>query len=211
MRRYVNNLKSEKGRYIPLTKIFFQCDTLTLAEKLLGVCLVHRLKEGRLIGRIVETEAYLQKDPASHSFNGKSNRNAPMFGPPGRAYIYFTYGMHYCFNIVGGEKGRGEAVLIRALEPLQGEARMRKHRAQSSSKKTFQLKELCNGPAKLVQAMGISADRNNTSLLSGSLRLMSLPRASSEAVVRARRIGISKGQKHPYRFYLKDNPFVSKK
>ena len=203
-------MASKQRCYTPLPKRFFNCDTLTLAKKLLGVCLVHRLKEGKVIGRIVETEAYLHDDPASHSFNGESGRNRAMFGPAGHAYVYFTYGMHHCFNVVANGEGKGEAVLIRALEPLEGIEIMRQCRAKKSPKKQWSDRELCNGPAKLVQAMGIAARHNHDSLFKGPLKLTQINFTPTETVARTQRIGISKGKEFPYRFFLKNNPFVSR-
>jgi len=116
-----------------------------VAKNLLG-CV---LRNGGTAGIIVETEAYSQDDAASHSFRGLTKRNSPMFGAPGTIYVYFTYGMHNCFNIVTNEEGIGEAVLIRALEPIEGAEIMKKRRG------TENIRELCSGPARLVQALGI--------------------------------------------------------
>jgi len=111
-----------------LPQTFYEQDTITVAKRLLGCYLVHLEGEETTLGRIVETEAYLVHDPAAHSFIGKTKRNSVLFGPVGHAYVYFIYGMHYCFNVVTGREGMGEAVLIRALEPLQGMLVMRKRR-----------------------------------------------------------------------------------
>ena len=187
-----------------LTKSFFKKDTLEIAKALLGCYLVNETKQGKTIGKIVETEAYLADDPASHSFNGKTKRNEAMFGPSGKAYVYFTYGMYNCFNIVTKEKGIGEAVLIRALEPLSGIELMKERR------KTENLKNLCSGPAKLVQAMGISKEHNGVDLLNGKLQICKGKSIIKGSIIKTKRIGISKGVNLPYRFYIKDSSFVSK-
>jgi len=157
--------------------------------------------EGKSIGRIVETEAYLEDDPASHSFRGKTKRNEVMFGSPGRAYIYFTYGMHHCFNVVTNIEGVGEAVLIRALEPISGIELMKKRRGIED------VKNLCNGPAKLFVAMGISKEMNGLNLESGKLRI----EQSNDRfdIISSNRIGISQGSDLKYRFFIKGNEFVS--
>ena len=165
--------------------------------------LVHESPEGRTIGKIVETEAYLHNDPAAHSFSGRTKRNSPMFEKPGTAYVYFTYGMHFCFNVVTAEEGVGEAVLIRALEPVEGIALMKKRRKQED------VQQLCNGPAKLVQAMGIHKNHNIHFLLNKPLYLEQREREKIK-IVSVTRIGISKAVEKKWRFYLKNNPFVSR-
>lgn len=194
----VNNMK-------PLTKSFFSKSTLEVAKNLLGCILISKNKEGITIGKIVETESYLQNDPSSHSYNGKTLRNSPMFNSPGHAYVYFTYGMYFCFNVSTNKKGIGEAVLIRALEPLEGIDLMKKRRKKED------LKELCNGPAKLVQALGITKEQNNLFLLdkNSSLVLCNGKKEKFE-IIQTKRIGISKGIELPHRFYVKGSGFVSK-
>jgi DNA-3-methyladenine glycosylase len=188
---------------------FYQVDTPELAQKLLGKLLVH----GQTSGIIVETEAYLgTRDPASHAYRGPGKRNAVMFGHPGHAYIYFTYGMHYCFNVVGGPEEVGEAVLIRALEPVDGIEVMQQRR------KTDVLKLLCSGPAKLVQALGIAKEHNGTSLVDGPIQIHepsgshhpSTGSGNKLEIVTAPRIGISQAVNLPLRFYIKGSPFVSR-
>jgi len=180
---------------------FFSKPTLNLAKSLLGSYLIHKTPQGIISGIIIETEAYLNDDPASHSFNGKTKRNSPMFLPPGHVYIYFTYGMHYCFNIVSNKEGIGEAILIRSLEPLKGINLMKNRR------KTQDLHNLCSGPAKLVQALGITKDQNSLPL-QGNLKI--IPKEQSFTIVTTTRIGISHGSFLPYRFYIKGNIFLSK-
>lgn len=177
-------------------------DALSAAKLLLGCKLVHETPEGKTSGIIVETEAYHQDDPASHSFNGATKRTQVMFGESGHAYVYFTYGMHYCFNIVTGRTGQGQAVLVRALEPIEGIELMKKRRAADD------IHQLTNGPAKLTQAMGINLKNNGQNILSGNLRIEPGPKPAK--IMRTTRVGISKAQNLPWRFYIKGNEFVSK-
>lgn len=172
------------------------------ARALLGWKLVHESPEGRLSGYIVEVEAYTQDDPASHTFRGQTNRNAAMFEEAGSIYVYFTYGMHYCVNIVCGPKGRGEGVLIRALEPVDGIHIMQRRR------KTETKLQLTNGPAKITQALGITREFTG-SVIGDKLHLVSgiIP----EMVIQTERVGISKAQEQPWRFYVSGNPYVSRK
>ncbi len=190
-----------------LTKSFFNKTTIEIAKSLLGKRVIHKTCNGILSGKIVETEAYLEKDPASHSFRGQTTRNSAMFGNPGGAYIYFTYGMHHCFNIVTNKKGIGEAVLIRALEPLKGIELMKQAR------NTHKIENLCSGPGKLVQALNISKDHNGISLIdkNSPLILSNGDNISEDNIVKTKRIGISTGIELPHRFYIKDNPFISRK
>ncbi|MDP3727967.1 MAG: DNA-3-methyladenine glycosylase [bacterium] len=180
----------------------FKKDTKDFAQELLGMYLIHESPEGKTIGKIVETEAYLWNDPAAHSFRGKTMRNSPMFGKPGTAYVYFTYGMHYCFNVVTANVGIGEAVLIRALEPIEGIELMKKRRKRED------LYNLCNGPAKLVQAMGISKEHNTHFLLHKPLYLEERKKEMF-SIVKKTRIGISLAKNKLFRFYIKGNDFVS--
>jgi len=183
---------------------FFDKDTITIAQSLLGLYLIHESPEGKTVGKIVETEAYLFNDPAAHSYRGKTPRNAPMFEKAGTSYVYFTYGMHYCFNIVTEKEGIGEAVLIRALEPIEGIELMKQRRKQED------ISQLCNGPAKLVQAMGITKDHNNISLQEKPLYIEERKKEKF-SIAKKPRIGISLAKSKPFRFYIKGNPFVSRK
>lgn len=177
---------------------FFNQDTREAAKELLGKYLVN----GNVVGKIVETEAYLQDDPGSHSFKGKTKRNEKMFGKPGTAYVYTIYGIHNCFNIVTKQEGVGEAVLIRALEPISGIDLMKRRR------KTKDVKSLCSGPGKLVSAMGISKKHNGIDLIKGKLRVIG--KKSSHEIVETKRIGLTNGKDLDYRFYIKGNDFVSR-
>lgn len=178
-------------------------NSVAAARALLGWRLVHESPEGRTAGCIVETEAYDMDDPASHTFNGMTMRNAAMFEPAGTIYVYFTYGLHYCMNIVTGAKGDGQAVLIRALEPIEGIELMKKRRG------TADIRQLTNGPAKLVQAMGIGPRHNGTALGHGGIFLE--PGIEAAEAAQTIRVGISKAADHPWRFYAAGSPFVSKR
>lgn len=192
-----------------LPQTFYAQETVSVAKQLLGCYLVHLEGEETTLGRIVETEAYLANDPASHSFIGKTPRNSVMFGPVGHAYVYFIYGMHYCVNAVTGQAGSGEAVLIRALEPLQGIAVMQQRR------RTQKPQLLCNGPARLTEALAITRAFNGLPFFEGPLQiwsadsLASAPVIDEDDIVQTTRIGIGKAKELPLRFYLKGNRFIS--
>lgn len=183
-----------------------ELDTLTVAKSLLGYTLVHESHEGITAGIIVETEAYLTDDPACHAYRRKSLRNAPMFGEAGTIYVYQIYGMHFCVNISTNKKDIGEAVLIRALQPTEGIELMQERRNTNS------LKNLCSGPGKLVQAMGIHRAMNNWQIMDSDLKIISPEiQIPENQIITTTRIGITQGADLPYRYYLKDNIFVSKK
>lgn len=187
-----------------LPKSFFEGKTVEeFANALLGCELVHQTPEGTTAGIIVETESYHQTDEASHSYNGKTKRTEVMFGPPGHAYVYFTYGMHWCFNITAEPAGTGAGVLIRALEPTQGIELMKKRRSKEN------IHDLCSGPSKLVQAMGITKDDYGKPVVRGEFGLNPREKAASLSIRSGPRIGIKKAVHRPWRFWIRDNPFVS--
>jgi DNA-3-methyladenine glycosylase len=185
---------------------FLNGSVVEVAKRLLGCELEVTLDGMTIRVRIVETESYDQTDVASHSYKGQTQRTKSMFGPSGYLYVYFTYGMHYCCNIVVGEDGYGAAVLLRAVEPLNGAdkilARRRLHKSGV---------ELTNGPAKLCQAMGIDRQLNGHDLTVTPLKLIVTDALPDSMVVTTTRIGISRGTDLPWRFYIKNNPFVSVK
>ncbi len=175
-----------------------------VAPRLLG-CLLEREIDGfRLLVRIVETEAYDQSDLASHSYKGQTAKNQVMFGPSGHLYVYFTYGMHYCCNVVVGPKGHGSAVLIRAVEPIEGEDIMSANRHDRTGV------ALTNGPAKLCQALAINKLLNGHDLKNQPLRLIMGEKLPTNVTTQTTRIGISRAKDVPWRFYIRDNPYVSR-
>ncbi len=186
-------------------------DTLSIAKNLLGYTFIHENGAGKTAGIIVETEAYLQNDPACHAYRKKSVRNAPMFAKAGTIYVYQIYGMHFCLNISTNQTDIGEAVLIRALEPKEGLELMEERRLKTSKLKQIKPKNLCSGPAKLVQAMGIHKRMNDWHILDSDLKIIS-PKIQivENEIITTTRIGITQGADLPYRFYIKGNKFVSK-
>lgn len=189
----------------PLSRSFYARPSLVVARDLLGRLLVRRLPDVTLVGRIVECEAYQEDDPASHSFRGLTNRTEVMFGPPGRLYVYFTYGMHFCMNVVTGHDGEGSAVLLRAVEPLEGLDWMVERRGVTPARL------LCSGPARLTQAYGIGRGHNGTNLLAGGDVFIAPGRRLPDARVGAGpRVGITAAAERPWRFFEVGSPFVSR-
>jgi len=184
---------------------FLQQPAELVAPRLLGCELVRELDGQAIRCRIVEAEAYDQADAASHSYKGKTPRTEIMFGPADRLYVYFTYGMHYCCNVVTGPEGYGSAVLIRAVEPIEGQEIMKSYRNDIEGV------SVSNGPAKLCQALMIDRALNGHDLRQPPLRLVVRPALAKAEVMQATRIGISQAKDVPWRFYTKDSPYVSKK
>lgn len=183
-----------------------------VAPKLLGQYLIHRTAETTYIGRIVETEAYggsyrRMADDGAHSFRGLTKRTEPMFCAGGVSYVYLIYGMYHCVNIVTGPEGSGQAVLIRAVEPVAGIEHMLENRRMQAVKPA-----VSNGPGKLCRAMDITLAQNRLDLCGSELYIARPAEQPRFAVVRTTRINIDyavKGKQFPWRFYIKDNPYVS--
>jgi DNA-3-methyladenine glycosylase len=181
-----------------LKRGFFDRSVHKIAPELIGATL---LVNG-VGGRIVEVEAYHQTDPAAHSYRGPTARNAVMFGPPGYAYVYRSYGIHWCLNFVCEAAGSASAVLIRALEPCDGLAAMRRRRGLA------QARQLCSGPGKLCQALGVSSRHNGLPLDRAPFELYA--REGKAEVVTGVRVGISKAVEKPWRYGLMGSRFLSK-
>jgi len=193
-----------------MNQAFFRQDTVELARKLIGCLLVHRTPEGTAGGMIVETEAYAGSvDKACHAYRNRSERTEIMYHAGGCAYVYLIYGMHYCFNVVTGPEGEGNAVLVRALEPVFGLDLMCKRR------KTLLLQNLCSGPGKVCQAMGITGREYGLNLCSmkSPLFLKEFRHFDDIMIASGPRINVAYAEEAalwPWRFYLKDNRYVSK-
>jgi DNA-3-methyladenine glycosylase len=176
----------------------FAGDSHDVARMLIGATL---LVDG-VGGRIVETEAYDREDPASHSFSGPNTRNAVMFGPPGRAYVYRSYGIHWCLNFVCREEGHGAGVLIRAIDPLHGIEVMRERRGLQD------LRLLCSGPGRVGQALGITRELNGARLDRAPFKVLAA--SDTHEIIAGPRIGISKAMDVPWRFGLAGSRFLSR-
>ncbi|HUV04592.1 MAG TPA: DNA-3-methyladenine glycosylase [Armatimonadota bacterium] len=194
--------KTSNQEHLP--RSFYLQDTVEVARQLLGKALVHHTDGGVVAGRIVETEAYLRDDPACHASRGITRRNAVMFGQPGHAYIYFTYGMYFCFNAVTAPEGIGEAVLVRAAEPLEGIEIMTRNRG------TVKLTNLASGPGKLCRAFALDRRHNGLDLTDGDLVIVDDGWRPGK-IVTASRVGIRHAADKPWRFYIAGNPHVSRK
>ena len=206
---------SRATSFIPATPLpisFYQPSAEAVARALLGHWLIRNSPDGPCGGAIVETEAYLTDDPACHAFNGETNRNRVMWGPPGRAYVYFIYGNHWCVNAVCRPAGIAEAVLIRAVEPTVGVELMRTRRGVDRAL------DLTNGPGKLCAAMDIDRSMNGVDLCDAESPLVIARNPQIKSFLRERgpmittaRIGITRAAALPLRFHLGGSPFVSRK
>jgi DNA-3-methyladenine glycosylase len=196
-----------RAREMPiLSRDFFRGDTVKVAEEMLGSSLVRVRGRTVMVGRIAEVEAYRgSDDPASHAFRGMTARNEPMFGEPGHAYVYFTYGNHYCLNVTTQGSGTAGAVLIRALEPLEGLVSMRRLRPNVTDI------ELTNGPGKLTKAFGIDKSLNKIDMTKIGPLFITRGSERDFSIARSTRIGIREGTDRPWRFYIAGCPYVSKR
>lgn len=188
---------------------FYERDPVVVARDLLGKYLTHDTPEGQLIGKIVEVEAYggLQ-DPGSHASRGITERTKIMFDKPGFAYVYLIYGMHYCLNASAHINGQAGAILLRALEPINGIELMKKNRAKDS------LRDLCSGPGKLCQALGVNKNHNGRQLITSPLYIAAGEFIAEDAIMATPRINIDyagEAKDWPWRFYIKGNSFISRK
>lgn len=190
----------------PLARAFYGRNTVEVARELLGKTLVRQLDDAILEATIVETEAYRGRDdPASHAYKGLTRRNRLMFEEPGHAYVYFTYGMHYCFNATTEPEGQPGAVLIRAVQPKRGIAKMKRQR------RTIFTEGLANGPAKLTQALSVTKALNGHDLTSAKrLFIIDDPRPEKLNVVSDSRIGVRLGREKEWRFFIRGNSCVSR-
>lgn len=207
-------------RFDRLPADFYEAPTLDLAKNLLGQLLVHETQEGLTSGYIVETEAYIgPRDKAAHSYGGRlTPRTQVMYDHPGRAYVYQIYGMHYCLNVVSGPPGAPEAILIRALQPVDGIPLMIRRRnlaldPHANSWPVQRLRQLTNGPGKLAQAMGIDKRQYGWNLLDSPLSIQQGQRVLAEQIASGPRIGIDYAEEardYPWRFWICDHPFISR-
>jgi DNA-3-methyladenine glycosylase len=196
-----------------LKRSFYTRDVLIVARDLLGKILT-REKNGTILkGRIVEVEAYDGRtDQAAHTYIGRTKRNEIMFNKGGYFYVYFTYGVHFCCNVVTGTEGEGTAVLIRAIEPLEGIEQMVLNRyGRLTVRNEKELYNLTSGPGKICQAFGIDRKDYGLDLTKDEIFLLDAAGISDSEVIVTRRIGIKKSEELPWRFYIKDNPFISGK
>lgn len=198
-------MPTRRPPYRRLPRSFYARGTLSVARDLLGKVLVRHHRGRRLAGTIVEVEAYLgRRDPASHAYRGPTPRNEAMFSGGGHLYVYFTYGMHFCANVVTGRRGSGHAVLLRALAPVEGISLMIRHRGSK------QERTLCSGPGRLCQAMAIGRKDNGTDLCGGNIWIGE-PRGGRPGpkAARSTRVGIRVGREHRWRFFVPGDPHVS--
>ncbi|MBA4407562.1 DNA-3-methyladenine glycosylase [bacterium] len=195
-----------------LPQKFYTRNLHIVARELLGKIFVRIIGHNYLSGKIVEVEAYDGSiDESSHSYSGKTKRNEVMFKGGGFLYVYFTYGMHFCANIVTGKKNDGQAILIRAIEPITGIDLMAKNRYNKKRISSKEFINLTNGPAKLCQSFGIDRMQNGIELSGDDIFILSAPKLNLSEITTTTRIGIKKSVDLPWRYYIRNNPFISRK
>jgi DNA-3-methyladenine glycosylase len=204
----MNDILSNKK----LSKSFYQRELLDVAQDLLGKIFVKVDAKKHLAGKIVEVEAYHgDYDQAAHSFAGITERTKIMFETGGYLYVYFTYGVHHCCNVVTGKKGQGNAVLIRAVEPITGIEKMLRNRFGRKLKSEKEIFNLTNGPGKVCQAFGIDRKLSGTDLTGNKIFILNGQKISSNDIGISKRIGITKSVDLPWRYFIKNNPYISRK
>jgi len=197
---------------IKLNKSFYRRDLLTVAKELLGKVLVKKNSKRMLMAKIVEVEAYDGKiDKAAHSYVGKTERNKVMFNEGGFLYVYLSYGVHHCCNVVTGFEDKGTAVLIRAVEPLKGIDLMIKNRFGRKLKNDTEIINLTSGPGKVCKALGINKNNSGIDLTGDEIFLLDQPKLKTSEIGISKRIGITKSTNYQWRFYIKENQYLSRK
>ena len=197
---------------VKLSKSFYCRELHTVAKELLGKVLIKKNSKNLLAVKIVEVEAYDGEiDKAAHSFGGKTERNRVMFNKGGFFYVYLSYGVHHCCNIVTGFEDKGTAVLIRAVEPLKGLDVMIKKRFGRKLKNDNEITNLTSGPGKVCKALGINKNHSGLDLTGDKIFLLNQPKVKVSEIGISKRIGITKSINYPWRFYIKENKFLSRK
>ncbi len=195
-----------------LPRKFYTRNVHIVAKELLGKLLVRKIGRKHLTGKIVEVEAYEGSvDEAAHTYSGKTKRNKVMFNEGGFLYVYFTYGMHFCSNVVAGKLNEGNAVLLRAVEPVNGIDQMTINRFKKKNISAVEFNNLTNGPAKICSAFGIARSENGTDLTGKEIFILDSPKLSENKIAASTRIGIKKSVDLPWRYYIKNNSFLSRK
>jgi len=198
-----------------LTKLspkFYRREVLKVARELLGKIFVRVYNGKKLAGKIVEVEAYDGSiDKAAHSFGGMTKRTEVMFAEGGLLYVYFTYGVHFCSNVVTGSKGEGTALLLRGIEPIKNIAVMSHNRFNKDNLTEKEKRNLTSGPAKITQAFNIGKEENGTDLTKNKIYILDNENINDGDIVITKRIGITRSVELPWRYYIKDNPYISKK
>jgi DNA-3-methyladenine glycosylase len=197
---------------VKLKRVFYTKDVLTVASELLGKVLVKNERGKMISGRIVEVEAYDGRtDKAAHTYGGKTKRNEVMFNEGGYLYVYLSYGVHCCCNVVSGTEGTGTAILIRAVEPLEGIEKMKMNRFGKKKLSEKEMYNLTSGPGKVCKAFGITKHHSGVDLTGDKIYLVDSVLKKDEKIDVSKRIGITKSAHLPWRYFIKNNPYLSRK